>query len=652
MKGISKSFVSFIRNGLLLVAMVIVMVALPGFSSRALAAEYPDYLSFTAVDGDVTIGMNKRGNPDDYMLEYSKDRQNWTSVTLTDTNKNIVTIPSGETYYFRTDRQRDGLGKGVTFDKKGYYVFHFWSFLMSGKGLVKAGGNIMSLLDPTCEKTSVGEYAFEYLFIGCGKLMTAPKLPAQTLARGCYRGMFQSCSSLTEAPKLPAQTLADSCYQEMFQSCSSLTKAPELPAQTLADSCYAYMFTYCKSLTKAPELPAQTLADYCYSQMFVACALKEAPELPAQTLADSCYTCMFYNCSSLTKAPELPAQTLTRACYQSMFWGCDSLTEAPELPARTLSVWCYNNMFSGCTKLSSVTVGFAEAETPLRLYLSNWLGGVSETGTLLCPESLLKYTNEELCLPAGWVKKEQTSQPINSFVTRMYQQCLSREPDEAGLAGWVEQLATGQVNGAQIAEAFVFSNEMLNKNLPNEEFIKVLYRAMMGREADEAGLAGWMKELTNDYSTRSEVTKAFVESAEFTAICESYGIIRGDYVAVGDIERFVTRFYTICLGRPADQKGHWGWVVNLRDKKMNGAQIAEAFFFSEEFVNKNVSDEVYIATLYRTILGREADETGLAGWVEQLQNNQMTRKDILGAFIESTEFTGLCAGYGIERGSL
>ena len=148
------------------------------------------------------------------------------------------------------------------------------------------------------------------------------------------------------------------------------------------------------------------------------------------------------------------------------------------------------------------------------------------------------------------------------------------------------------------------------------------------------------------------MTKAFVESAEFSDICTEYGITRGDFAAVGDIERFVTRFYTICLGRPADQKGHWGWVVNLRDKHMNGAQIAEAFFFSEEFVNKNVSDEVYVATLYRTILGREADAAGLAGWVEQLQSNQMSRRDILGAFIESTEFTGLCAGYGIERGSL
>ena len=241
---------------------------------------------------------------------------------------------------------------------------------------------------------------------------------------------------------------------------------------------------------------------------------------------------------------------------------------------------------------------------------------------------------------------------VRDFVTRMYGQCLSREPDEAGLAGWTEQLMTAQMNGAQIAEVFVFSDEMLQKNLSDEEFVRVLYRAMLGREADETGLAGWSKELANEYSTRSEVTKAFVESAEFTAICESYGILRGEYRAVGSIERFVSRFYTECLGRPADQTGYRGWVKQLQHGYVNGAQIAESFFFSEEFVNKKVSDEGYVETLYRTILGREADEAGLAGWAEQLQNSRMTRRDILKALIESHEFTGLCETYGIERGSL
>ena len=513
-----------------------------------------DYLSFTAVDGDVTIGMNKNATPDDYVLEYSKNCLAWTSVTLTDTTEDIVTIPDGETYYFRTDRERDGIGKMPGYDDNGCWVYGQWNFLMTGDGNVEAGGNIMSLLDPTCEKTRVGIYAFEALFFECDKLLTAPKLPAQTLSTFCYHSMFSGCSSLTEAP----------------------------------------------------ELPAQTLALYCYD-------------------------CMFRNCSSLTKAPELPAQTLIYYCYRSMF--------------------------EGCTELSSVSVGFTEvaAYDTITGCLENWLEGVSETGTLLCPESTMQYSNEELCLPAGWVKqdvKEQTRQQINSFVTRMYEQCLSRDPDEAGRAGWAEQLETGQMNGAQIAEAFVFSNEMLDKNLSDAEFVKVLYRSMMGREADEAGLAGWVSQLQGGFISRSEVTKAFVESAEFTGICSEYEIARGDFAAVGDIERFVTRFYTICLGRPADQKGHWGWVKQLQNKNLNGAQIAEAFFFSEEFVGKNVSDEVYIATLYRTILGREADEAGLTGWVEQLQNNQMTRRDILAAFIESAEFTGLCAGYHIERGSL
>ena len=534
-------------------AMVVGMVALPGFSTKAQAAEYPDYLSFTAVDGDVTIGMDKNGTPDDYVLEYSKNCLAWTSVTLTDTTEDIVTIPDGETYYFRTDRERDGIGE-LKKTEEGYWYPCEWFFMMTGSGNVEAAGNIMSLLDPTCEKTRVGSYAFEGLFFECDKLLTAPKLPAQTLS---------TC-------------------------------------------CYSYMFSGCSSLTEAPELPAQTLALYCYDGMFL-------------------------NCSSLTKAPELPAQTLI--------------------------YYCYRNMFRGCTELSSVSVGFTEVDAfdTMAGCLENWLEGVSETGTLLCPESTMQYSNEELCLPAGWVKKdvkEQTRQQINSFVTRMYEQCLSRDPDEAGLAGWVEQLMTGQMNGAQIAEAFVFSNEMLDKNLSDAEFVEVLYCSMMGREADEAGLNGWVSQLQGGFISRSEVTKAFVESAEFTAICSEYEITRGDFAAVGDIERFVTRFYTICLGRPADQKGHWGWVKQLQQKNLNGAQIAEAFFFSEEFVNKNVSDEVYIATLYRTILGREADVEGLAGWVGQLQSSQMTRREILGAFIESDEFTRLCAGYGIERGSL
>ncbi len=247
----------------------------------------------------------------------------------------------------------------------------------------------------------------------------------------------------------------------------------------------------------------------------------------------------------------------------------------------------------------------------------------------------------------------ETDATVNGFVTRMYQQCLSRNPDQAGLDGWVGQLEGGYMDGSDIAEQFVFSQEMLSKNLSDTEFVKILYRSMMGREADAAGLDGWVGQLQGGYMTRSEVTKAFVESKEFTGICNNYGISTGTYDAsIAPIEHFVTRFYTLCLERKPDQVGLYGWVGQLKGQHMNGAAIAEQFFFSNEFINRNLSNEKYIELLYNTLMGRPSDEAGKSGWLSQMEGGYMTRRDMMKAFIESKEFTEICTNYGITRGTV
>ena len=242
---------------------------------------------------------------------------------------------------------------------------------------------------------------------------------------------------------------------------------------------------------------------------------------------------------------------------------------------------------------------------------------------------------------------------IRNFVTRMYEKCLSREPDEGGLNGWAGQLSGGYMDGAAIAEQFVFSQELLSRNLSDGDFVETLYMAMMGRTSDAAGKSGWVEQLENGNLSRSEVTKSFVESTEFSGICADYGIVRGSYDAsVAPIEKFVERLYKLCLERNADQAGLYGWVGNLKNGNMNGAQMANSFFFSDEFVNKNVSNEKYVELLYNTLMGRPADAAGKAGWVSQLQGGHMDRKAVMKAFIESTEFTGICENYGIVRGTL
>ena len=302
--------------------------------------------------------------------------------------------------------------------------------------------------------TSLADSCYRDMFNGCTSLTKVSELKATSLATSCYIGMFSGCTSLAEAPALPATKLATSCYRDMFNGCTSLTKAPELKSTSLATSCYSNMFRGCTSLTKAPALPATTLADYCYSNMFEGCAsLTEAPEitstsgtsspvLPATTLATSCYIGMFSGCTSLTEAPALPATTLYESCYNGMFNGCISLAEAPVLPATTLATSCYIGMFSGCTSLTEAPVLQATtladscyndmfkdcsslnevrckipssySSSDISSYASNWLSGVSSTGTFLTNEDV-NWSSGASGIPEGWTRFNEGSSDVDDI---------------------------------------------------------------------------------------------------------------------------------------------------------------------------------------------------------------------------------------------
>ena len=256
---------------------------------------------------------------------------------------------------------------------------------------------------PELPATTLTDYCYNEMFHGCTSLTSAPELPATTLTDYCYNEMFHGCTSLTSAPELPAITLADNCYNGMFSGCTSLTTAPVLPATTLTEYCYNEMFHGCTSLTTAPVLSATTLTEYCYSHMFDGCtSLTTAPELPATTLANHCYYYMFNGCTSLTTAPELPATTLEYSCYSYMFAGCTSLIKAPELPATTIQYasYCYNGMFQDCRNLNYIKAMFTT--TPSTNYTSNWVSGVSATGTFVKNSAATWNVTGNSGIPTGW----------------------------------------------------------------------------------------------------------------------------------------------------------------------------------------------------------------------------------------------------------
>jgi hypothetical protein len=244
---------------------------------------------------------------------------------------------------------------------------------------------------------------------------------------------------------------------------------------------------------------------------------------------------------------------------------------------------------------------------------------------------------------------------LNDFVTRLYRNFLNREPDERGLADWVDALVSGRGTGAKVVAGFVLSPEYKANSLSNKDYVTALYRIIFNREPDAAGLNAWIGVIENG-CTNKKVLAGFVNSEEFNNLCRGLGIARGAYYSdeLTDqnvkIAAFVVRLYKICLGRSYDQDGLNNWVSALASHTMTGSSVVQGFFGSQELKNRKLDDTLFVTTAYRSILNREPDPTGLESWIDALAKGK-TRNNVLNGFLKSTEFDNLCAEYRIISGN-
>lgn len=118
---------------------------------------------------------------------------------------------------------------------------------------------------------------------------------------------------------------------------------------------------------------------------------------------------------------------------------------------------------------------------------------------------------------------------IRAFAERLYTCCLDRDPDETGLNDWANALANG-AKGGEVAAGFVFSQEYKNKDASDTQYVLMLYKTMLGREADTPGVTDWVLQLRNGAS-REAVYNGFVGSTEFANLCQNAGITVGGAIA-------------------------------------------------------------------------------------------------------------------------
>ena len=135
--------------------------------------------------------------------------------------------------------------------------------------------------------------------------------------------------------------------------------------------------------------------------------------LPATSLTECCYRAMFSKCTTLEVAPALPATTLGAYCYYYMFEEC-AISSAPELPAPTLVSNCYGYMFKGCTSLNYILC--LAVDKSASGCLSNWVNGVSSTGTFVKDENAT-WSSGVSGIPSGWIVNNHLAAPDDPVIT-------------------------------------------------------------------------------------------------------------------------------------------------------------------------------------------------------------------------------------------
>ncbi len=200
-----------------------------------------------------------------------------------------------------------------------------------------------------------------------------------------------------------------------------------------------------------------------------------------------------------------------------------------------------------------------------------------------------------------------------SFVTALYQQLLNRNPDPAGLAGWVAAIKNGTTN-QQVATAIWRSTE--------HRIIQVTayYQTYLNRKPDAAGLAGLVNSLQNGTLNEQGVQLALVTSGEF---------VRNNPTP----SSYVNALYLDMLGRAPGPLESPFW--------QNALATSGPFFVAASILTSSESYARLINGYYMTYLGRPADPAGLEGWLNALLFGNATVESVAENILGSAEYANL-----------
>jgi len=231
----------------------------------------------------------------------------------------------------------------------------------------------------------------------------------------------------------------------------------------------------------------------------------------------------------------------------------------------------------------------------------------------------------------------------------------------------------------QIQNKFVYNIEDL-LNFDDDDFVKNAYKILLGREADKDGLDISLEKLRNRVLTKKQIIESLYHCGEsrnfkpnvFLSNQNSISPISFKTNMVYSMEElikldgedFLKNAYKSILGRDVDVSGLKSGLDALKNGTLDKKDIIANLKNSEEGINLNNrilisekkdyqfkdknriywinelingNNEEFIKNAYREILNREIDAEGLKTALSSLEQNTITRKNLISDLKNSSE---------------
>lgn len=245
-----------------------------------------------------------------------------------------------------------------------------------------------------------------------------------------------------------------------------------------------------------------------------------------------------------------------------------------------------------------------------------------------------------------------------------YAHCLvlGRNAAPSEIARWTPQLETPGTTATDLLRTLLDSPEFNGrnqaKNLTDRDYTALIYRLLLGREADGHGLDAYAAQIVNGSMTRIAVATALIRSGEFAALhpflaeTPATGVTAEPPPRTCDLEAIAgseaptvqraSYAHCLILGEVADAHALRLWADELEDGRISIHDLVAEFFRSDRFDDRYdpdaLTDRDYVTLIYHVFLARQPDAHGLESYVARIADRSLTRDDLAIGALWSSEF--------------